>query len=188
MIYLVFIGIYTEPIINNARYRGLYRLNVPAEYWSEKKYGQLYEMSNWYINNAIDGFYFQYSKDVLNILINLSQKLQINKCPNDLIIFGDDFNSDSAQFLGYDINGDEKYLSLIVLMISHQYNDALFEIIFEFFDKKLNKFGLFESEKDANLLVNLYKELTDKFAINIERVSNPKPTKIYKYVVSESYK
>ncbi len=177
----MYIGLYTEPIISDTKYKGLYRLNIPSEYWSEKKYGSLYDMSNWYINNSVDGFYFEFSDEIFEKLLKLQQKLHENKCNADLIIFGDNIDFANAEFLGYDINGNEKYLSLIVLMVSAQYTDSLFKIIFEHFNNKLNESGLFKNEEDANELIDLYNDLLIKYRINIEKVADPKPIKIYKY-------
>lgn len=95
----MFIGIYTEPLNSrNSKYKGLYRLNIPSEYWTNKKYGRLYNLANWYIENSVEGSYFQYTEANCSILIELYVELsKYCKCA-DLIIFGNDIQKKIGAF------------------------------------------------------------------------------------------
>lgn len=177
----MYIGIYTEPYNTvNYKYRGIYRLNIPVEYWTNKKYGKLYNLANWYVENSVECNYFPYTQANYNKLVELYSLLSKYCECIDLLVFGTDIPKDVGNFLGYDVVGIEYDMSMIEEMIFDCKNSVLFHMIFEYFGSKLNQNGLFNLKEDAIKLIYLYDELK-KYGVNLELICEPKPVEIYSH-------
>ncbi len=155
------------------KYRGLYR-SFPFVIWNNKAYGELYFKANEYINNADECGCYDFSAEKALELKKLSDEINA-VIPADLIVFGGACDLNNAKFLGFDVTGGGRYLSLIKeLSIDRK------DMIYRYFNGRLNEYSLFDNEDDAKMLVNLYCDLK-KYGVNVENVYDPHPTKIYLY-------
>ena len=159
----------------NHYYRGVQRLNNVFDYGYKifDKYSDL--MENEYIcfskNNAVE-------------LLKIAG--YINKNPNncEVIAFGEDHDfklkkdSDiNFNFQGYDVSGESKYLSPLETILSPYSDETHFKTIRDIFLDKINKNGLFISEKSA---MEFAKYVEDSNSDSFEKDGELKVLKIFK--------
>jgi hypothetical protein len=180
----MYIGIYTEPIHNtNRNYKGINRLNIPSEFWTNDEYGELYELSKWYVENSDEEVYCKYNNDNIKKIQKIFHMLEEHISEVDAIVFCETSEIYDGKFLGFDVLGDDFYHSMIEQCIPNMnHSSPLSRIISEYFRLKINSNGLFSHLDDAQEFVALYKEVlfyTDgKF---FETVNNPRPIHIYNF-------
>lgn len=165
----LYMGIYSNTIGSNTEYRGIHRLKVPV-FLTDKT---MCYYSSWYAKNADTGEYFEYSEEILNELLKICKELKKYIPTADVIVFGQDYSNEKAEFLGYDIADGANRISLIETMRGMNCDNAR-----EFLGERLNKYGLFSSEDDANKLIDMYNDLLNKG--NVEKFYGPWVAKIYR--------
>lgn len=142
-------------ITSNTAYRGLYR--EEPQYKEEQ---ELFAFWDWYASEAGNGGYVS-DVEKANKLVNSYANHGLNY---DIIRIEEEEISTNDYFLGIDICSKGGGYSLIASGLEDSNENKtelhyIFELIKNYFKPKLNKNGLFEIYKDANLFLQVISEI-----------------------------